>query len=495
MGVYMYDALDPTLQLLGGLASGIPVLGAVAAGGLVETFDDVQERLDLAPVLDTRGLFALTVNGDSMVDAHIADGDVVLMEPVQDPSRLREGTIVSALVPGSGTTLKHFHRDGRQVRLEAANPAYAPIVLDWSPDRTSLDAEWRTLTVTEEGRKLAPWEAAGHRLRLGSLQLVVYRSLHATDEFRSVLGLYTDKESVIARFDERGYVLPDQTPRDPTRRLPLYRELDLRIERRWRTELADATGTPPPPAAADIGLANAGRYLADTFGRHMGAIWAIGLLAAGIDPAKATLFIQSQVPEHTELAWIFNTLTPLGELERQTQFKEKSSRQEQVMAGILNYPVLQAADILLYLADLVPVGEDQRQHLELTRDLAQRFNSRFGETFTVPRARIVRATAKVLDLQDPTAKMSKSVGNTVGILAQPEDVWQRVRTAVTDPQRVRKHDPGEKVGVVVDVDGRMMVMNLRFGLPNNLMYLYMGGDEAPALRHGRRHMVAGTWRE
>ncbi|QNI87814.1 transcriptional repressor LexA [Synechococcus sp. ROS8604] len=118
-----------TLQLLGDVASGIPVLGAVAAGGLVETFDDVQEHLDLAPVLETRGLFALTVNGDSMVDAHIADGDVVLMEPVQEPGRLRQGTIVSALVPGSGTTLKHFHLDGRVVRLEAANPAYAPIEL------------------------------------------------------------------------------------------------------------------------------------------------------------------------------------------------------------------------------------------------------------------------------------------------------------------------------------------------------------------------------
>ena len=120
-----------TLQLLGdALGGGIPVLGAVAAGGLVETFDDVEERLELEPVLTTRGLFALTVNGDSMVDAHIADGDVVLMEPVKEPSRLREGTIVSALVPGSGTTLKHFHRDGRQVRLEAANPAYEPILLD-----------------------------------------------------------------------------------------------------------------------------------------------------------------------------------------------------------------------------------------------------------------------------------------------------------------------------------------------------------------------------
>ena len=118
-----------TLQLLGTMASGIPVLGAVAAGGLVETFDDVSERLELEPVLQTRGLFALTVNGDSMVDAHIADGDVVLMEPVNDPARLRNGTIVSALVPGSGTTLKHFHRQGDTVTLEAANPAYEPIVL------------------------------------------------------------------------------------------------------------------------------------------------------------------------------------------------------------------------------------------------------------------------------------------------------------------------------------------------------------------------------
>jgi repressor LexA len=133
-----------TLQLLGEASQGIPVLGAVAAGGLVETFDDVRERLDLAPVLDTRGLFALTVNGDSMVEAHIADGDVVLMEPVADPSRLREGTIVSALVPGSGTTLKHFHRQGNKVRLEAANPAYAPILVPADQ-------------VTVQGRLVAVW--------------------------------------------------------------------------------------------------------------------------------------------------------------------------------------------------------------------------------------------------------------------------------------------------------------------------------------------------
>ena len=135
-----------TLQLLGDMASaaGIPVLGSVAAGGLVTAFDDVQEHLDLAPVLETRGLFALTVNGDSMVDAHIADGDVVLMEPVSDPQRLRNGTVVSALVAGSGTTLKHFHRNGAVVVLEAANPAYEPI---------ELPAE----QVEVQGRLVAVW--------------------------------------------------------------------------------------------------------------------------------------------------------------------------------------------------------------------------------------------------------------------------------------------------------------------------------------------------
>jgi len=134
-----------TLQLLGGLMSGIPVMGAVAAGGLVETFDDVQDRLDLAAVLETSGLFALTVNGDSMVDAYIADGDVVLMVPVPEPSRLRDGTVVSALVPGSGTTLKHFHRQGATVRLEAANPAYAPIEIpaDQVQVQGKLVAVWR----------------------------------------------------------------------------------------------------------------------------------------------------------------------------------------------------------------------------------------------------------------------------------------------------------------------------------------------------------------
>jgi repressor LexA len=134
-----------TLQLLGEAQRGIPVLGSVAAGGLVEPYDDLQERLDLTPMLETRGLYALTVNGDSMVEAHIADGDVVLLEPVQDPTRLRNGTIVSALVSGSGTTLKHFHRDGDTITLEAANATYAPIKLpaDQVSVQGRLVAVWR----------------------------------------------------------------------------------------------------------------------------------------------------------------------------------------------------------------------------------------------------------------------------------------------------------------------------------------------------------------
>jgi tryptophanyl-tRNA synthetase len=171
---------------------------------------------------------------------------------------------------------------------------------------------------------------------------------------------------------------------------------------------------------------------------------ALGLLASGIDPAKATLFVQSQVPEHTELAWIFNTLTPLGELERQVAFKEKSARQEQVMAGILNYPVLQAADILLYLADLVPVGEDQVQHLELSRVVARNWNARFSPEpvyFPEPQPRLT-PTRRIVGL-DGQAKMSKSLGNTIGLLEAPEAIWDKLRPAVTDPARQRKTDRGD----------------------------------------------------
>lgn len=170
---------------------------------------------------------------------------------------------------------------------------------------------------------------------------------------------------------------------------------------------------------------------------------AVSLLAAGVDPNVATLYVQSAVREHTELQWILNTVTPLGELERQTQFKDKSSRQESVMAGILNYPVLQAADILLYRADLVPVGEDQVQHLELSRVVARRWNAAFGrgeDYFPEPQA-VLTPTRRIMGL-DGQSKMSKSMGNTIALLESPEEIWAKLRPAVTDPARVRKTDPG-----------------------------------------------------
>jgi tryptophanyl-tRNA synthetase len=176
----------------------------------------------------------------------------------------------------------------------------------------------------------------------------------------------------------------------------------------------------------------------------------ISLLAAGVDPSACSLFVQSAVPEHTELAWIFNTITPLGELERQTQFKEKSGRQESIAAGILNYPVLQAADILLYKADLVPVGEDQVQHLELSREVARRWNARFSPGydhesgtpgfFPEPKA-LLTPTRRIMGLDGKT-KMSKSLGNTIGLLEEPKEIWEKLRPAMTDPARVRRTDPG-----------------------------------------------------
>ena len=168
---------------------------------------------------------------------------------------------------------------------------------------------------------------------------------------------------------------------------------------------------------------------------------AASLLAAGIDPERATLFMQSDVPEHTELSWIFTTLTPLGELERQVQFKDKASREESIPAGLLMYPVLQAADILLYRADAVPVGEDQVQHLELARDTARRFNAKFGVAYFPEPQAMLTPTRRILGL-DGQAKMSKSLGNTVGLLEDDDAIWGKLRPAVTDPQRVRKADPG-----------------------------------------------------
>ena len=169
---------------------------------------------------------------------------------------------------------------------------------------------------------------------------------------------------------------------------------------------------------------------------------AVGLLAAGIDPERTILFVQSHVPEHTELAWVLTTVTPVGELERMTQFKDKSQRQESVRAGLLNYPILQAADILLYRADLVPVGEDQLQHLELAREIARKWNGRYREGFFPEPQPHIGEVKKILGL-DGEAKMSKSLGNTIGILDPPERIWELLRPAKTDPARVTRNDPGD----------------------------------------------------
>jgi len=176
------------------------------------------------------------------------------------------------------------------------------------------------------------------------------------------------------------------------------------------------------------------------------------LLAAGLDPDRCTLFVQSQVPEHTELAWVLGCLTGFGEASRMTQFKDKAGKQgsERATVGLFTYPILQAADILVYRADRVPVGEDQRQHLELTRDLANRFNSRYGPTFQVPEPHIIKATAKILDLQDPTAKMSKSTsapGGILDLLDPPAVSAKKIKSAVTDAERDIRFDEERKPGV------------------------------------------------
>jgi tryptophanyl-tRNA synthetase len=170
---------------------------------------------------------------------------------------------------------------------------------------------------------------------------------------------------------------------------------------------------------------------------------ATGLLACGIDPARSVLFVQSHVAEHSELQWLLNTVAPIGELERMTQFKDKSQRFESVPAGLLNYPVLMAADILLYRADVVPVGEDQTQHLELTREIARRWNAEFGNgTAYFPEPQPLLTEAKRIMGLDGQAKMSKSLGNTIGLIDSPEEIWQKLRPAKTDPARVTRKDPG-----------------------------------------------------
>lgn len=176
------------------------------------------------------------------------------------------------------------------------------------------------------------------------------------------------------------------------------------------------------------------------------------LLAAGLDPDRCTLFIQSHVPEHAQLAWVMNCLTGFGEASRMTQFKDKAARQgaDRASVGLFTYPVLQVADILLYQAHEVPVGEDQRQHVELTRDLAERFNGRFGQTFTIPKPYILKETAKIYDLQDPSIKMSKSASTPKGLinlLDDPKATAKKVRSAVTDTDTVIRYDVGNKPGI------------------------------------------------
>ena len=192
------------------------------------------------------------------------------------------------------------------------------------------------------------------------------------------------------------------------------------------------------------------------------------LFAAGLDPDRCTLFVQSHVRAHAEAAWLLGSVTSYGELRRMTQFKDKGEQQEFVSAGLFGYPVLQAGDILLYQTDVVPIGEDQRQHLELARNVAERFNARYGETFRLPDSMIPEVGGRVMDLQEPTKKMSTTGGTaqgTVGVLDPPETIRKKFRSAVTDSGTDVRHDPGEKAGI------------------SNLIEILsiMGGDEIQAI--------------
>jgi tryptophanyl-tRNA synthetase len=174
------------------------------------------------------------------------------------------------------------------------------------------------------------------------------------------------------------------------------------------------------------------------------------LFATGLDPERSTVFVQSHVTAHPEAAWLLGSATSFGELRRMTQFKEKSEKQEFVSAGLFTYPVLQAADILLYQTDYVPIGDDQRQHLELTRDVAERFNSRYGETFKLPEAIFPETGGRIMDLQEPERKMSTTGGTpqgTVGLLDPPDTIRKKFKSAVTDSGTDVRYSPDEKPGI------------------------------------------------
>ncbi|HLU74007.1 MAG TPA: tryptophan--tRNA ligase, partial [Nonomuraea sp.] len=186
--------------------------------------------------------------------------------------------------------------------------------------------------------------------------------------------------------------------------------------------------------------------------RRRSRVAAAQLFAAGLDPERSTVFVQSHVREHTELAWVLTCLTGMGEAGRMTQFKDKSARfgESAASVGLFTYPILQAADILLYQANSVPVGADQKQHLELTRDLGQRFNHRFGDTFTIPEPYILKEVEKITDLQDPTAKMSKSSsspGGILDVLEQPGPLRKKIMRAVTDTETEIRFDEENKAGI------------------------------------------------
>ena len=186
--------------------------------------------------------------------------------------------------------------------------------------------------------------------------------------------------------------------------------------------------------------------------RRRTLVTAAQYLALGIDPTRSTVFVQSHVPEHTQLAWLLGCFTGFGQASRMTQFKDKSQKQgaDATTVGLFTYPVLMAADVLLYDTDLVPVGEDQRQHLELARDVAQRVNSRFPDTFVVPEPMIPKATAKIYDLADPSAKMSKSAASDAGLISlldAPSATAKKIRSAMTDSEREIRFDPEAKPGV------------------------------------------------
>ncbi len=188
------------------------------------------------------------------------------------------------------------------------------------------------------------------------------------------------------------------------------------------------------------------------------------LVACGLTPDRCIVSIQSHVPEHTELAWIFNCVTPVGELERMTQFKEKAKQHRQnINMGLLDYPVLQAADILIYKAGYVPVGEDQIQHVELSREIARKFNARFGKTF--PEPQVILSDAPRILGTDGNAKMSKSMNNAIGLLEPPETIWERLRTAVTDVNRQRRSDPGNPDRC------NIFTMHQAFSTPEQISYI------------------------